>query len=108
MDSNVSVFLFMIFCMILLALIATGLPIVLVVWLVRSSRKNAEKTRAENMELAEEYKKERLNIMQQQANDEREYIAYRCSFCDTISHIKKGGACVCSSCGAPLENEVNG
>ena len=79
------------------------LPVVLIVWAVKSSKKNAEKVRQENLELAMQYKKERLDIMQQQ----REYIAYKCSFCGMINHIKKGDACVCSSCGAPLVNEVD-
>ena len=81
------------------------LPVVLIVWAVKSSKKNAEKVRQENLELAMQYKKERLDIMQKQAD--REYIAYKCSFCGMINHIKKGGACVCSSCGAPLVEEVD-
>ena len=84
------------------------LPVVLIVWAVKSSKKNAEKVRQENLELAMQYKKERLDIMQQQANNERDYIAYKCSFCGMINHIKKGDACVCSSCGAPLVEEVDG
>ena len=79
------------------------LPVVLIVWAVKSSKKNAEKVRQENLELAMQYKKERLDIMQQQ----RDYITYKCSFCGMINHIKKGDACVCSSCGAPLVNEVD-